>query len=33
VPILTSKKISRITLKEHFEKRRELLEYFFKKRE
>lgn len=33
VPILTSKKISRVALKEHLEKRRELLEYFFKKSE
>jgi predicted DNA-binding protein YlxM (UPF0122 family) len=33
VPILTSKKISRVALKEHCEKRRELLHYFFKGRE
>jgi hypothetical protein len=33
VPILTSKKICRAALKEHFEKRRELLQYFFKGRE
>jgi hypothetical protein len=33
LPILTSKKICRVALKEHLEKRRELMEYFFKKSE
>jgi hypothetical protein len=33
IPILTSKKICRATLKEHCNKRRELLHYFFKGRE